>query len=205
MRSGYNISHLVNFTSKEYGRVSFHGTETGLIQLQAKSIVKNLYQRETTKDGYEREFKEAICSLVPEGIEGMVFGDIYLQEHRDWTERVCSEIGIEAVEPLWGREPQEIMSEFIDVGFEAVVVAGQSEAIDAEWIGHRVDRDFVEYLERKGICPCGENGEFHTLVIDGPIFHKRIEIIEAQTIHRDNHWFLDTRRYQFTEKESIPK
>ncbi len=205
MRSGYDISHFVNFVSKEYKRVSFHGTETKLIQLQAESIGEKLFQRETTKDGYEQEFKEAIRSLIPEGIEGMVFGDIYLQEHRDWTERVCSDMGIEAVEPLWGLEPQEIISDFIDTGFEAVIVAAQSETIGAEWIGHRVDRDFIEYLKERGICPCGENGEYHTLVIDGPIFNKRIEIVEAKTISRNNHWFLDTLRYQLSHKESITR
>ncbi len=194
--SGYDIRYLVNFVSREYGRVSFHGTETGLIQLQAESIGTRLCQKETTKGFYEREFKEAIRSLIPDGIEGMVFGDIYMQEHRDWTERVCAEVGIEAIEPLWGRDTEDVLSEFIDAGFQAVIIGAQARVIDAEWIGRRVDRDFIEYLKNKNICPCGEKGEYHTLVINGPIFNKKIEIIEARTIARDNHWFLDTCKYR---------
>ena len=196
MLSGYDISYLVNFVSKEYKRVSFHGTETKLIQLQAKSIGTPLWQKETTRDGYEQEFKEAIRSLVPDGITGMIFGDIYLQEHKDWTERVCTELGIEAVEPLWGKDTEEILFDFIDAGFEAVVIGAQSRLIDAEWLGRQMDRDFIEYLKNRNICLCGENGEYHTLVINGPIFNKKIEIIEARTIARDNHCFLDTCKYR---------
>jgi diphthine-ammonia ligase len=196
MLSGYDIRYLVNFVSKEYGRVSFHGTETRLIQLQAESIRTRLCQKVTTKGCYEQEFKEAVRSLIPDGIEGMVFGDIYLQEHKDWTERVCAEMGIEAVEPLWGRDTEDILSEFIDAGFQAVIIGAQSRFIGAEWLGRRVDRDFIEYLKNRDICPCGENGEYHTLVTNGPIFSKAIEIIETQTITRDNYWFLDTCEYK---------
>jgi uncharacterized protein (TIGR00290 family) len=196
MLSGYDIRYLVNFVSKEYGRVSFHGTEVGLIKLQAESIGTRLCQKETTRDCYEEQFKAAVRSLVPKGIKGMVFGDIYVQEHKDWTERVCAEVGIEAVEPLWGRETEDILCEFIDAGFQAVVIGAQSRLIDAEWLGRRVDRDFIEYLKSRNICPCGENGEYHTLVTGGPIFSRGIKIIETQTISKGDYWFLDTCRYE---------
>ncbi len=115
--NGYDISYLVNFISKEYRRVRFHGTEAKLIQLQAEAINIPLLQRETTSNGYEQEFKEAVKSLIPKGVEGMIFGDVYLQEHRDWVDRVCKELGIEAIQPLWGRNPEKILLEFIDAGF----------------------------------------------------------------------------------------
>ena len=197
MLGGYNISHLVNFISKEYRRVSFHGTEAKLIQLQSEAIGVPLLQKETTEDGYEQEFKETLRSLLPEGIKGMVFGDIYLQEAKEWVEKVCAELGIEAVEPLWGKGPEEILCDFIDAGFEAVIVSAQSEFIGREWIGRQVDGNFRDYLKAKNIDVCGENGEYHTLVIDGPIFNKRIEMIEAETINRGGHWFLDTRKYGY--------
>jgi len=196
MLGGYDIRRLVNFVSEEYGRVSFHGTEVGLIQLQAESIGISLCQKETTRDCYEEQFKATVRSLVPMGIKGMVFGDIYVQEHKDWTERVCAEVGIEAVEPLWGRDAEDILCEFIDAGFQAVVIGAQSRLIDAEWLGRRVDRDFIEYLKSRNICTCGENGEYHTLVTHGPIFSRGIRIIETQTISRGDYWFLDTCRYE---------
>ena len=199
MRQGYKVSHLVNFISKEFQRVSFHGTEAKLIQLQSRATVIPLLQRETTWDGYEQEFKEAVRSLIPSGVAGVVFGDIYLQEHKDWGERVCGELGIEAAEPLWGKNPEDILSSFIDAGFEAVLVSAQSKLIDADWIGHLVDKNFIAYLKDRNTDICGENGEYHTLVIDGPIFKRPIQLIENKTIGRDDYWFLDTIKYQLGE------
>jgi diphthine-ammonia ligase len=195
---GYEISHLVNFVSKEFHRVSFHGTEARLIQLQSQAIGIPLLQKETTWDGYEQEFKEAVRSLIPSGAEGMVFGDIYLQEHKDWVERVCSDLGIEAIEPLWGRNTEEILSSFIEEGFEAVIVSAKSDLIGEDWIGRRVDRAFMEYLKRENIDICGENGEYHTLVTNGPIFNRRIQLVESRAISRDNYWFLDTIKYELS-------
>ena len=196
IRQGYQISHLVNFTAQEHNRVRFHGTDTKLIQLQSQAIGIPLLQKETTWNRYEQEFKEAVRSLVPTGIKGMVFGDIYLQEHKDWVERVCSEIGIEAVEPLWGRATKDIVSDFIASGFEAVIISAKSELIGQEWMGRYVDRDFINYLSDQGIDPCGEKGEYHTLVVNGPIFKSMIEIEQSRIIQRNTHWLLDISRYR---------
>ena len=89
-KAGFKVSHLVNFISKEYQRVSFHGVKRNLIQTQAELEGIPLLQKETTPGNYENEFKEAVRSLLPGGIRGMVFGDIYLDEHKQWVERVCA-------------------------------------------------------------------------------------------------------------------
>jgi uncharacterized protein (TIGR00290 family) len=196
MRQGYQVTYLVNFITQGHRRVSFHGTDTKLIQLQSQAIGIPLLQKETTWGRYEQEFKEAVRSLVPKGIKGMVFGDIYLQEHLDWVERVCGDIGIEAVEPLWGRNTKEIVADFIDSGFEAVIVSAKSDLIDQKWMGRYVDMDFISYLSERDIDPCGENGEYHTLVVNGPIFKSRIEIRQSSIIQRNSHWLLDTSQYR---------
>ncbi len=192
---GYNVSHLLNFISKEYRRVSFHGTEAKLIQLQAEAIGIPLLQKETTGNGYEQEFKDAVKSLIPDGVTGMVFGDIYLPEQRDWVERVCRELGIEAIEPLWGQDTERILLEFIDAGFEATIVSAKSELCNEKWIGKKVDREFLSHLKDNNIDLCGENGEYHTFVTDGPIFQKRIKIAKSRPIMRDGYWLLDTLEY----------
>lgn len=199
MRQGYQISHLVNFISKEYRRVSFHGTEARLIQLQSYSLGIPLVQQETSWDDYEPAFKEAVRSLIPEGIEGMVFGDIYLEEHKAWVERVCGELGIRALEPLWGRPPEDVLNTFISSGFEAVVVSAQADLIDPEWVGQPVSSRFLEYLKGKNIDICGENGEYHTLVTGGPIFSKRIRLVKTDRVLRENRWFLDTLSYRLED------
>lgn len=197
---GYKVSHLVNFISKEFHRVSFHGTEAKLVQLQSQAIGIPLVQKETTWDGYEQEFKEAVRSLIPSSVVGMVFGDICLQEHKDWVERVCSEPGIEAIEPLWGKSAEEILCSFMDAGFQAVIVSAKSELIDEDWIGRRVDKTFMEYLKKKNIDVCGENGEYHTLVTDGPIFNRRIQLFDTRIVMRDKYRFLDTISYKLMYK-----
>jgi len=195
IREGYSVSHLLNFISEEYKRVSFHGTEAKLIQLQAEAIDIPILQKETTRNGYEQEFKDAVKSLIPDGVTGMVFGDIYLQEHKDWVERVCRELGIEAIEPLWGQDPERVLLEFIDAGFEATIVSAKFALFDDKWIGRKVDREFLSHLKDNNIDLCGENGEYHTFVTNGPMFRKKINITKSQPITRDGYWFLDTLEY----------
>jgi diphthine-ammonia ligase len=193
---GYNISHLVNFISQEFGRVNFHGTEKQLIQLQGQAIGIPAFQQDTTFGNYEKDFKEAVWALLPEGIKGMVFGDIYNDQHLAWVEGVCADLGIEAVEPLWGQSTDDVISQFLDAGFEAVIVAADARLIDQAWLGRHVDRDFINYLKARGIDPCGESGEYHTVVVNGPLFKRSIEITDSRTIRRDDHWFLDTDKYR---------
>ncbi len=201
IQRGIPVSHLLNFISKEFRRVSFHGTEARLIQMQAEAVGIPLLQKETTPEGYEAEFKEAVRALLPQGVTGMVFGDLYLEEHKQWAERVTGELGIEAVEPLWGELPEKVISDFTGAGFVATITSAQADLIDREWIGRAVDDDFIAYLKAERIDICGENGEYHTVVTDGPLFAKRIEILEHRTIKRDNFWFLDTVKYRTVDKE----
>lgn len=200
MQQGHKVSYLVNFISKQYQRVSFHGTPAGLIAEQSKSIGIQLLQRETIGSDYEEQFKRAVGSLLEKGIEGLVFGDVYLQEHRDWVERVCGEIGVKALEPLWGMKTRDVYLDFINSGFKAVVVSAKSELIGKDWLGHSVDESFLEYLEKSGIDLCGENGEYHTFVIDGPTFSKRIRILKKEIVIRNNHWFMDILDYALENK-----
>ncbi|MBN1862802.1 MAG: diphthine--ammonia ligase [Dehalococcoidales bacterium] len=199
LEKGYQISRLVNFVSAEFHRVSFHGTEPKLIQLQSQAIGIPLLQKEARRDEYGADFKETVRSLIPGGVEGMVFGDIYSQLHLDWVEGVCNELGIEVVEPLWGRSTEEVLDSLIDNGFEAIIVSARADLISEDWLGRRVDRAFAEYLKGKDIDPCGEKGEYHTIVVDGPIFQRRIEITETRTIARDGYWFLDTVSYKLSQ------
>jgi diphthine-ammonia ligase len=196
LAQGYKISHLVNFVSQQYQRVSFHGTDKRLIQLQSQAIGIPVFQKETTFGNYTEDFKNAIRTLLPGGIKGMVFGDIYNDQHLAWVEGVCAELGIEAVEPLWGKSTESILTGFIDAGFEAVIVSAKAQLIDEEWLGRVVDRDFINYLKSRNVDLCGENGEYHTLVVGGPLFKRKIEITESRTIKREGYWFLDTIKYK---------
>jgi diphthine-ammonia ligase len=177
--------------------------------VQAESIGVPLVQKAVSADmqKYEEEFKEAVKELIPgAGIKNMVFGDIYLTEHKDWVERVCNDLNIHPVEPLWGISAESIVKEFINSGFKSVIVSCKSDIMGEEFIGRCIDEKLLAELKKKNICPCGENGEFHTFVIDGPIFKNRIEITESRSILKKGfweHWFLDIKKYELHKKETL--
>jgi uncharacterized protein (TIGR00290 family) len=197
MRSGKQVAGLLNCISRENGRVSFHGVDRRLIEAQAELLGIPVLQKETTPERYEAEFKEGVRELAQERpVTGMVFGDIYLDEHLAWVEGVCRDLGIAAVEPLWGRDTAELLQEFIDTGFRSVIIAGKADCIDAEWIGRVIDRDFRGYLRgRPDVDPCGEKGEYHSLVTGGPLFRGRIDITDSEVVERNGYRFLDVRGF----------
>jgi uncharacterized protein (TIGR00290 family) len=199
IKQGYEVKYLLNFISKEYRRCCFHGIEQELIKLQAGLTGIPLIQKEVTSDmqEYEKEFKEAVAGLKDAG--SMVFGDIYLDEHKNWVERVCNDLRISAVEPLWGYKPQDLVREFISLGFKAVVVSCQADKFGEDFVGRPVDEALLAELQEKNICPCGENGEFHTLVLAGPLFKGRIEIVKSEPVLKQGfwkYWFLDIKDYR---------
>lgn len=200
MLEGHNPLFLVNFISGDCGRVSFHGTPAYLIGEQADALGIQLVQRSTSTEEYEHRFKSVVKGLVYDGVEGMVFGDIYLQEHRDWVERVCGEIGLTPIEPLWGMRAEDVYRMFIDSGFEAVIVSVKPRLVGREWVGRSVDSSFLEYLTISGIDVCGEKGEYHTFVTDGPIFKRRIKVLEFRLVERDGACFADIVKYRVEDK-----
>jgi diphthine-ammonia ligase len=199
MKSGHEIRFLLNFISREHQRCCFHGVEAGLMAAQARCVGVPLVQKETSDDmsAYEREFREAADGLRQLGIEGIVFGDIYLDEHKEWVERVCGDIGLQAVEPLWNIDTGVIMEEFLNEGFKAVIISCKEE-LGKDIVGRVLDPGLAAELAKRGSCVCGENGEYHTLVVDGPIFHEVISIRESRPVLKQgfwSHWFLDIREY----------
>ena len=199
---GLTPSYLLNMTGEDGSRSRTHGLAREALSVQAEAIGIPLIQRKTSWEDYEDNFKKTILQLKERGIEGGVFGDIDLEEHRVWVERICKETGIRPYLPLWGKEQKEILENFIDFGFEAIVVAVRAELLSKSWLGRKIDYGFVEDITTfENITPCGEAGEYHTLVIDGPIFKKRILILESKTHQREEQWFLDISRCILEHKE----
>lgn len=201
MKKGHQIKYLLNFVSDRYKRCCFHGIESDLIHLQSELMGIPLIQKEVSPDmeKYETEFKEAVSGIKKNGIEGMVFGDIYLEEHKEWVDRVCKDLEIAPIEPLWTLSPLQIVEEFINLGFKAIVVSGKADLFGEDFIGKCLDKKLIQELQRREICPCGENGEFHTFVIDGPLFKRGIQILEGTPVLKEGfwkHWFLDIKKYR---------
>ena len=206
LTEGYEVSYLVNFISREFRRVSFHGTRAHLICRQAEAIGIPLRQYTVAPDMslYEQTFKKAVFSLKRKGAEGMVFGDIYLQEHRDWVDRVCEELGITPILPLWSMAPHDVLNGFIEAGFEAVIISAKASIFDQKWLGRRIDSSFLLDLKKlrqeKELDICGEQGEYHSLVLDGPLFDRRVQVTYGARIERNGYWFLDIPRCRLEMK-----
>jgi diphthine-ammonia ligase len=199
--SGLKVSYLVNMVNEDGERSRSHGLAAKWLQMQSQAMNIPLIQHQATRTNYEAEFKNVLLNLKQKGITQGVFGDIDVEEHRQWIERVCSEVDVIPRLPLWGEDQKKILTDFVNLGFKAVIVATKAELMGEEWLGRKLDKDFVTDLAKSNnITPCGENGEFHTLVIDGPLFEKRMEIIEATNILREDRWF-----WEITKCELMPK
>ena len=166
----YNIEYL-----------SFWGSSLSNLTRRSKSEVGFLNKL------YEENFKRIVAELKDKGVEGGIFGDIDLEEHREWVERVCSEVGIKAFLPLWGVKPEELIEEFLKLEFKATVIAT---TLEEDLLGKVFDNALVSQITKLGSHPCGESGEYHTFVTDGPPFRERIEIRESQRLDRDRHAIL---------------
>ncbi len=203
---GLEVSYLANMVTEDGTRSRTHGLSARILKMQAQAMGVPLVQRPATWQSYEAEFKKMVGELKQEGIEGGVFGDIDLEEHREWVERVCREAGITAHQPLWGESQDEILRDFISSGFRAVIIAIRADRLGKEWLGRSIDMDFYAGIKELGkiqnITPCGEVGEYHTLVVDGPLFQERLEITEARKVFRDEHWFLDIMGAELRAKSS---
>ena len=196
--NGRQVRYLLNMITEDGQRSWTHGLSSELLQMQAQAMGIPLMQKRTTMADYEVDFKKMLLTLKQKGISGGVFGDIDIEEHRQWVERVCHEVAVTPCLPLWGQSQDAILKGFIASGFEAIVVAAKADLFGEEWLGRRLDQAFLEQFEKlretKEITLCGEAGEYHTFVIDGPLFGKRIEILEADKVLREEHWFLDIRK-----------
>lgn len=195
MASGLKVRYLANMVTEDGKRSRTHGVSADVIQVQSQAIGIPLVPRRTTWNSFEAKFKNMLRAFKQEGIVGGVFGDIDLDEHREWVERVCQEVDITPYLPLWGESQEKILRDFINLGFEAIVVATKADMLGEEWLGRKVDLDFINQLaelkETRDITLCGEAGEYHTLVLNGPLFQKRVEIVETRKVLKDEHWFLE--------------
>jgi diphthine-ammonia ligase len=185
---GHKVLYLVNFISEDGERSRSHGIRAGVLALQAEAIGIPLIQVKTSWENYEENFKTVVRELKDKGIEGGVFGDIDLQEHRDWVERVCGEIGIKAFLPLWQVRPEELIDEFLRLEFKAMVVATR---LEEGLLGKVLDKALVRRIVKLGSHPCGESGEYHTFVTAGPIFRRALKVAKGERERRDNMWFWE--------------
>lgn len=171
-------------------RSKSHALPFEVIEAQAKSLDVPFMIRGADWNGYQAQFLDAMEACKKEGIHYGVFGDIDLEDHLKWVQETCAKVGVEAIHPLWMEPRRKILEEFIAVGFEAYVVVVNAKMMPAHFIGRKFTTQLMDELEALGIDSCGESGEFHTVVVDGPIFNERVPIKCGDVIERDHYVFM---------------
>jgi uncharacterized protein (TIGR00290 family) len=200
-KKGLDIRYLLNFTK---GKNSLsHNIDSYLINSQMSMTGYPFIQQDLDGLSYEESFSQVINKVKREGIEAVVFGDIYLEEHRRWLERVCEKNKIQPIFPLWGRSTDKIIDDFIEEGFKAMVVAVRKNILDRYYLGRITDRAFVDELkkEKPDIDLCGESGEFHTFVLSGPLFSSEINILSTEESADDTYYLLKILEYEIPETQ----
>lgn len=194
LKIGEEVTHLLTMVNTTGRRSRSHGLPVGLIAAQAERLDLDLVQRRASWRSYEQEYKRTLRALKKQGVVGGIFGDIDLAEHRQWVERVCRETGMEAWLPLWREAREALLKEFMEEGFRAVIVAVHSPRIGEEWVGRELDGSFLKAVkEIEGVDICGEFGEYHTFVYDGPIFKQPVPFEPGKRMKRGEHCFLQLR------------
>jgi diphthine-ammonia ligase len=186
-------------------KTNFHMIRSDMLDAQAEAIGISLIKQQTTPETYEKAFKAVLEQLKVKGIEGLVTGDIYeVAGHEEgWLNRICREVGLKPIKPLWMGDTKKIYRDYINSGFKATVIRIKLELLDMEWLGRELNEQFYEDILKLGnIDACGEGGEYHTFVTDGPIFQQKIDILETEK-HELNGGFgyLEIKNFHVKPKE----
>ena len=168
-QNGFEITHLLTMFDETGERSRSHSVSREMMRAPAGAIGLKLVMPSASWQNYERVFVEELKRFKAQNIEAAIFGDIDLQAHRDWEEKVCAAAKIEAVLPLWNQNRLDLVNEFIGEGFRSVVICVNEKFLPKEFCGRIFDEQFVKDLP-ESVDACGENGEFHTFVFDGKLF-----------------------------------
>jgi uncharacterized protein (TIGR00290 family) len=198
----YEIKYLLTTLSDAHERVSMHGVRRSLLVQQAESIGLPLYQVKLPDmpdmATYEKRMNDHLSSLKAEGITHAIFGDLFLEDLKNYREKQLAELGMKAEFPLWKKNTTEVLQEFLALGYQTIIVCTQQGL--ENFCGRVIDDQFISDLP-EGIDPCGENGEFHTFVFDGPLFKKPVNFSLGKKIYREfpspsgashqGYWYID--------------
>lgn len=191
IQQGGKSEVLLTMMVEDGKRSRSHGLPDTVIQSQAEALGLQSFVRSTSWDGYEQTFVSVLREFKEQDITCGIFGDIDLEAHREWVERICSSVGIQAYEPLWQNARRDLLDEFMQLGFKATIVAVNQGALDNSFLGRTLNRQVIADLESAGVDASGEEGEYHTVVTDGPIFSRPVDLQFKGQVVREGYCFLD--------------
>ena len=188
------VEALLTTITRDFDRISMHGVRRVLLERQAESLRIRLHEigisKGATNDEYETSMGAAFAGYRARGIEEVVFGDLFLADIRAYRDRLLARHAMTGIYPVWGRDTTAFIREFLARGFRCAVVCVDPKKLDPSFAGRVIDEQFLSDLPRD-VDPCGENGEFHTFVFDGPNFREAIAFTFGDVVLRDGFWFAD--------------
>ena len=195
LKAGMDVSGLLTTVTQDYDRVSIHGVRRILLEQQAASlgfqVEEMLLAKGAADKDYENEFLSILRSYRNRGVRSVVFGDIFLEEVKKFRDDLLARIGMHGIYPLWNRDTRDLANHFIELGFKAIITVVDSTALGKQFSGREYDKQLLADLP-DGVDPCGEKGEFHTFVYNGPIFTKPIAFARGELVFRENRfWYTD--------------
>ncbi len=189
----YEIAALLTTVTGDFDRISMHGVRYALLETQAESLdiplERVLISKSSSNEEYESSMREVLERYKGDGIGSVVFGDIFLEDVRQYREDNLSKIGMEGIFPLWGRDTLELAHTFIGAGFMSIITCIDSNALSKRFIGRLYDERLLSELPAH-IDPCGEHGEFHTFVFDGPLFDEAVAFRRGRIVLRDERFYF---------------
>jgi uncharacterized protein (TIGR00290 family) len=193
-RPDVRVTALLTTVTETYDRISMHGVRRELLVQQAQSIGLPLHEvripPQCVNPIYEGRMEEALRIHYDAGVRNVAFGDIFLEDLRVYREKNLARIGMTALFPIWKRDTRELISQFHAAGFRAITACVDPKILDRSFAGRELDEQFFRDLPAN-VDPCGENGEFHTFVFDGPIFRKPIPVRAGEVLERDSFIYCD--------------
>lgn len=193
IKRGHTPLALLVTVDKKVCRSWFHGIPEHLLNEVSASLEIELDMIKCQGEEYKTAFEKTLRKWKEQGADACVFGDIDLEAHRAWCTERCEAVGMEAIFPLWLEDREELTYEFIDSGFKTVIKNVRLNDMGPEFLGEVLTKEVVERIKETDSDPCGENGEYHTFVFDGPLFRNKIQFETGENILTETHGYLDIR------------
>ncbi len=189
---GYEIAGLLTTITEDYDRISMHGVRRALLEKQADILClpleKVFISKQSSNGEYESKMTAVLEKYKEAGVTSVAFGDIFLEGLRRYREDNLAKLGMKGIFPIWKKDSFMLAHAFIDEGFRAIITCVDSQVLNESFVGREFDKKFLHDLP-PAVDPCGENGEFHSFVYDGPIFTKRIAFKRGDIVLRDNRYY----------------
>ena len=191
IRMDLNVKYLINIFNCETDRVRFHGFKKEIIQAQADALKLELIQSGSTNENFEQIFLEGLKALKTKKVDGIIFGDIHLDNVKSWFEERTMKYGFDHIEPLWKNPQKTLITEMVDRGYKATITNLDLENTNPKWLGQTINHDLIKSFEVSGIDLCGENGEYHTFVSKGPLFKNPVNFQLGNITQTKTHRTID--------------